>query len=238
MFRAPARRPTRNSPLTGRFLLEQPLIPQPEDEAEKRLREAPRQDPATPGFWDARYRERFMPWDAGKVPAGLQAFVATLPPAQRVLIPGCGTGYELAAFVAAGHDALAIDFSPAAVAAARDALGPLGDRVRQADFFDFDAGPPFDVIYERAFLCALPRRMWPQYPSRMHALLRPHGLLAGYFFFDEGERGPPFGLRPGELDALLGQRFDRIADAAVADSLPVFAERERWQVWRRRDSGA
>jgi len=33
---------------------------------------------------------------------------------------------------------------------------------------------------------------------------------------------------------LLESAFDRIEDAAVADSMPVFAGRERWQVWHRR----
>lgn len=34
-------------------------------------------------------------------------------------------------------------------------------------------------------------------------------------------------------EALLSRAFDRIEDAPVADSIPVFAGRERWQIWRR-----
>ena len=37
-----------------------------------------------------------------------------------------------------------------------------------------------------------------------------------------------------ELEALLAPVFDPIEHAAVTDSIPVFAGRERWQVWRRR----
>src|SRR6266853_1598818 len=48
---------------------------------------------------------------------------------------------------------------------------------------------------ERAFLCALPRRLWPSYARRLFELLRPEGRLAGFFYFDDGERGPPFGLK-------------------------------------------
>jgi hypothetical protein len=65
-------------------------------------------------------------------------------------------------------------------------------------------------------------------------VLRPGGRLAGFFFWSDDERGPPFGLKHGELEALLAPGFDRIEDAPVADSIPVFAGRERWQVWRRR----
>jgi hypothetical protein len=65
-------------------------------------------------------------------------------------------------------------------------------------------------------------------------LVPPGGALAGFFYFDAGERGPPFPLHAqAELDALLGDAFERIEDAAVEDSIPVFAGKERWQVWRR-----
>jgi thiopurine S-methyltransferase len=108
--------------------------------------------------------------------------------------------------------------------------------VRLADFFEFDFETPFDLVYERAFLCALPRRLWPRYAPRVSQLLGPDGKLAGFFYFDDGERGPPFGLKTGELEALLGGHFDRVADAAVGDSIPIFAGKERWQVWSVRTS--
>jgi hypothetical protein len=36
-----------------------------------------------------------------------------------------------------------------------------------------------------------------------------------------------------ELDALLAPAFERVTDEAVPDSIPVFAGKERWQVWRK-----
>ena len=116
---------------------------------------------------------------------------------------------------------------------AKDVLGPHAHRVQLADFFDFDPVAAFDLVYERAFLCALPRPLWPGYAPRVAGLLRPPGRLAGFFFFDDNERGPPFGLKAGELDVLLGERFRRTADAEPGDSIPVFAGKERWQVWQR-----
>jgi thiopurine S-methyltransferase len=65
-------------------------------------------------------------------------------------------------------------------------------------------------------------------------LLPPGGRLAGYFFVCDQPKGPPFGILPEELDALLAANFTRIEDAAVDDSIPVFFGRERWQVWQRR----
>jgi hypothetical protein len=103
--------------------------------------------------------------------------------------------------------------------------------VQEGDFFAFDPHQGFDLVYERAFLCALPRRLWPAYAERVAAVLRPGGMLAGFFFFGDGDRGPPFALHPGELEALLGARFERVDDREVTDSVPVFAGRERWQAW-------
>jgi hypothetical protein len=40
-------------------------------------------------------------------------------------------------------------------------------------------------------------------------------------------------LHPGELEALLGARFERVDDREVTGSVPVFAGRERWQAWKR-----
>jgi len=190
-------------------------------------------DPRNPGFWDERFAQGFMPWDRGGVPDQLRAFVAASAPL-TTLIPGCGTGYELAALCAAGWDATAIDFAPVAVANARAAVGPWAGRVIEADFFNYAPARPLDLIYERAFLCAMPRAMWPQVAARWAALLPPGGLLAGYFFFDDAVKGPPFGIDRATLDSLLAPFFDCIADAAVTDSIPVFQGKERWLAWRRR----
>ncbi len=195
-----------------------------------------RQDASKPEFWEKRFRENFTPWDAGRVPLDLLSFLKIEPRGARVLIPGCGSGYEVRAFADAGHEVLAVDFAPAAVERAQRILGPLSDRVRLADFFEFDFGAPFDLVYERAFLCSLPRPLRARYVGRTLELLAAQGRLAGFFFFEDGERGPPFGLKSGELEQLLADRFDRTQNRPVDDSIPIFAGKERWQVWRIRST--
>lgn len=192
------------------------------------------QDSSRPDFWETRYRDQVTPWDAGRIGERLQRYARELKPGARVLIPGCGSGYEARFLAEAGFDVLAIDFSPAAVEVARKNLGGFADRVQLADFFAFDAGPRFDILFERAFLCALPRKMWLDYAARVPELLTPEGVIAGYWFFDASPKGPPFGTSETELQSLLGSRFERITDEPVADSIPVFQGRERWQVWARK----
>lgn len=190
-------------------------------------------DPRTPAFWDERFEREFTPWDRGGVPEQVRGFVAKSP-ARTVLIPGCGAAYELVYFSEAGWDATAIDFSPAAVERARAITGQWSGRVVEADFFAYEPVTGLDMIYERAFLCALPRAMWPQVAKRWAQLLPPGGLLAGFFFFDDAPKGPPFGIGRAELDQLLSEDFECVEDAEVADSIPVFAGKERWMVWVRK----
>ena len=191
------------------------------------------QRPELPAFWDKRFAEGVTPWAAGGVPAELQDYVAGVVGRPHVLVPGCGHAWEAAWLAARGWPVTALDFSPAAVDAARRVLGEWPGRLLQADFFTFVPEAPFDLIYERAFLCALPRKCWPGYGRRMNDLLQPGGRLVGFFFFSDDPKGPPFGSSPTALETLLSPWFVREDDRPASDSLPVFAGREHWQVWRK-----
>jgi len=192
-------------------------------------------DSARPEFWDARFSSGSTPWDAHSVPPRLEEWLQARRSPLRVLIPGCGSGYEVRLFAAHGDDVLAIDFSDAALDAARRELGPLAARLRKADFFSLQE-PAFDLVYERAFLCALPRARWADWGRRMGELVRPGGELAGFFYLDDNERGPPFGTSRAGLHQLLAEAFDLAEDEPVPAerSIPVFKGREIWQVWKRK----
>jgi hypothetical protein len=187
-----------------------------------------------PAFWDQRYQAGRMAWDCGGVPGALTEFLRLHPHGGRAFIPGCGSGYEIRAFHAAGWDVFGLDFSCAAVDRARTVLGPLAERVCVGDFFThpLPAGS-FDLIYERTFLCALRPAVWPVYARRLAGLLKPGGLLCGFFFFGPEEEPPPYPISRSKLGRLLGAAFEKKADAPVADSLPLYAGKERWQVWQK-----
>lgn len=195
----------------------------------------PKLDSATAEFWDARYRENFTPWDFGGVPRQFAEFVAKQPHAMRTLIPGCGSGYEVRFLAERRWEVLAIDYSPEAVKCARKNLGGFEDCIKQADFFEFrDAGRPFDLVYERTFLCALKPTLWPSYGARMASIVRPGGLLAGYFYRENKSGGPPFAMGEDTLATLLSDNFVHLEKTPAADSIPIFAGRESWEVWQRK----
>ncbi len=220
----------------------------------------PSQRPELPDFWDLRFAAGTVPWNAGGIPAELPAFVRELHRPRslseprtiretgsdsgtdaiahllqnlRILIPGCGHAYEAAYFAALGGQVTALDFSAAAVAAARELLGAWPGELLHADFFAYTPPAPFDLIYERAFLCALPRKCWHDYAEKTAALLAPGGCLAGFFLYGEEGKGPPFAAAPQTVRNLLDPFFTCVEDRASLQPLPLFAG-ERWQVWRRK----
>jgi len=187
-----------------------------------------------PDHWEALYRAGRTPWDAGGVPEDFTRWLAGGGPGGRALIPGCGSGYEAVRLAAAGYEVLAIDFSKAAVTRASRITDGSGARVELADFFSLTE-KGFDLIYERAFMCALPPALRPAWAIRCAELLAPGGWLVGLFFIDAAvSDGPPFGIGQEAIATLLDPAFELCSDSESRGSLPVFVGRERWQVWRRR----
>lgn len=218
------------------------------------LRPAPAQDkppsqrPDHPAFWDTRFDAGTIPWDAGLVPTQFAQYLETAGTAPQApgtaapatLIPGCGSAYEAALLADRGWPVTALDFSAAAIARARTLLLSASAPPRpsltleEGDFFLHQPAAPYQLIYERAFLCAIPRKLWPGYGQHCARLLAPGGHLAGYFLLGDELKGPPFPIQWADLEALLSPHFQLLEDSPVPDSVTVFSGRERWMIWQRR----
>ncbi len=193
--------------------------------------------PNQPEFWNSCYLKDNTPWDFDGVPADLKEFLQKKGRGAKVLIPGCGSGYEIQAFAEAGYEVTAIDFSPFAVDRAKRMVGPdLAKNVLLGDFFQYDfPGEAFDLIYERAFVCSLMPDRRQAYRDRLAQLIKYRGLLIGYYYYKKPilSEGPPYGFAWGTADDLFSRYFLLVRDEPVSDSLPIFAGRERWQERRR-----
>ena len=192
------------------------------------------QRPEHPDFWCKRFGEGSTPWDAGCIPEDFRTFVASQPHPLNTLIPGCGSAWEAKLLGTQNWPVTALDFSPGAIARAKEILGADPVDLVCADFFRWQPTQALQLIYERAFLCALPRKLWADWGQKIADLLPSGSELVGYFFICEQLKGPPFGIEATQLNELLSPHFRCEEDRPVQDSIPVFSGRERWQRWRRR----
>ncbi len=131
-------------------------------------------------FWDARFQSGETPWDRGAAHPQLQMWLGagTLRPC-RILVPGCGTGHEVAALASSGFDVTALDYAPEALRRTRRTLeaANAGAELIEADVLAWSPDRDFDAIYEQTCLCALYPDQWRSYADQLHRWLAPRGKL-------------------------------------------------------------
>ncbi len=157
-------------------------------------------------FWEERYQTDRIPWDRGGVnPAMTHWLESGDLQSCRIVIPGCGYGYEVAELARRGFDVTAIDFAPSAVAALKKELekSKLRARVIEADVLKWKPEQPADAIYEQTCLCALPPKLWPEYCERLYRWLIPDGKLFALFMQTHEPGGPPYHCDMNEIRALF-----------------------------------
>lgn len=171
-------------------------------------------------FWQDKFDSGQTPWDRGAPGPQLQAWIAdgTLARGTEVLVPGCGSGWDVAELAAAGLRVTGIDYTPAALERTRARLQAQGlsARLEQADVLAWSPGAPVEAIYEQTCLCALHPDHWVCYGEQLHAWLKPGGLLLAMFMqarrpgADEGRvEGPPYHCDINGMRALFpSERWD------------------------------
>jgi SAM-dependent methyltransferase len=167
----------------------------------------------TKEFWEQRFAEGNTPWDRGAVNPQLDTWLAAgaLKPC-RILVPGCGSGHEVAALAAARFDVTALDYSAEAIARTRGKLDAEGLKatVVEADALAWQPKKPFDAIYEQTCLCALYPDLWRAYADQLHRWLTPSGKLFALFVQfprpaagDGAIEGPPYHCDINAMRALF-----------------------------------
>jgi len=126
------------------------------------------------------------------IAALLDAIEGTAP--FRILDLGCGPGRDLRTFKSLGHEPVGLDGSAHFVEMAQSWSGCT---VWQQDFVALDLpAESFDGIFANASLFHVPSAVLPDVLSRLHAALRPRGVLfssnpRGHN--EEGWNGPRYG---------------------------------------------
>ena len=167
----------------------------------------------TKEFWQQRFAAGDTPWDRGEASPQLGAWLAAgaLVPC-RILVPGCGSGYEVAALAAAGFEVTALDYATEAIGRTRARLDRAGldATLIEADALAWQPDRAFDAVYEQTCLCALYPDQWRGYADQLHRWLAPGGRLYALFLqllrpgAAEGAiQGPPYHCDINAMRALF-----------------------------------
>lgn len=160
-------------------------------------------------YWNERYAAGQTGWDLGKASPPLEDYIKQLDNKDlKILLPGCGNGYEALLMAELGFTNLTVlDIAPLAVEKLQDKLQSYPSvRILCEDFFEHVDN--YDLILEQTFFCALPPSMREQYVQKMAELLVPQGKLVGLLFASEFDKaGPPFGGTTEEYLALFSPYF-------------------------------
>ena len=156
--------------------------------------------------WETRYQSGSTGWDRGSSSINLSYWLVNdlLKPC-RILIPGCGNGYEVLTLAKLGFDVVAIDIAPSAINNLQTLLDDenLTAELVLGDFFTWYPEESFDAIFEQTSLCALPPELWEQYEKQLYAWLKPEGQLFAQFMQTGNEGGPPFHCELNDMSKLF-----------------------------------
>lgn len=138
----------------------------------------------TKDFWDQRFAAGDTPWDRGASSPQLRTWIGSglLKPC-RILVPGCGSGYEVVELALAGFEVVGLDYSDRAIARAHQNLKDAGvdAALVQADALTWRPNRPFDAVYEQTALCALYPDVWREYADQLYRWIAPGGRLFALF---------------------------------------------------------
>ncbi|WP_411767947.1 methyltransferase domain-containing protein [Winogradskyella sp. A3E31] len=146
-------------------------------------------------YWENRYQNNETAWDIGHISTPLKEYFNQLEDKSlKILIPGCGHGYEAEYLFESGFkNVFTIDLALAPLKSFKKRAPLFPDsQIIYSDFFGLQMS--FDLIIEQTFFCALHLGFRINYVRKMHSLLNPNGKLVGLLFdFPLTESGPPFG---------------------------------------------
>ncbi|MGB5812470.1 MAG: methyltransferase domain-containing protein, partial [Polyangiales bacterium] len=192
-----------------------------------------------PVDWKAAWKAGRTPWDEGQSPPALRRLAREgRIPAGRILVPGCGTGYDLATLAREDRHVIGLDLSPEARDAFHQAHADLPGRVdyRVADFFTFSPDEPIDFVWDYTFLVALDPPQRAAWGEVMARVVRADGWLATLLFpyadpISDRE-GPPWPINEGSVEDVIGDAFMLSEVREEPETHSGREGKERLALWR------
>lgn len=156
--------------------------------------------------WENRYQIGQTGWDRGSSSENLSFWLDNnLLDKGKILVPGCGNGYEVLRLAELGFDVTAIDIAATPIQHLQSALDEVGlsATLVKSNFFDWQAENKFDAIFEQTSLCALPPEQWQQYADKLASWVKPGGKLFAHFLQTAKPGGPPYHCELDEMHKLF-----------------------------------
>ncbi len=176
--------------------------------------------PIDAGFWQKRWRTGETGWDQGGPHPLLAAALAELGSHRKLtsgtkfLEPGAGRAHNGAELARRGFAVTSFDLTTEAVSEARKKYADVpGLTLTTGDALTVNEEwrGAFDVVFDRAMLCALPPGSRRAYVEACWTHLAPGGHLSSILFTNvvhaDGRLGPPFQVTMTDLAHLVAARF-------------------------------
>lgn len=165
------------------------------------------------------------PWDIGQpTPVVLHLLQMGALPKGRILVPGCGTGYDVVALASPDRHVLGLDLSSSAIKKAKEwsCSLPNGNHFDflAADFFTWQPTELFDLVFDYTFFCAIDPGLRLSWAKKMADIIKPDGeLITLIYLVNDQESGPPYNNSVADYEKVLnpvGFRALSIVDNELA----------------------
>lgn len=184
-----------------------------------------------------RWEEGHTGWHQENGNKALRKFWPRIATGSRVLVPLCGKSPDLLWLAEQGCAVTGVELSEIAVQAFFD-KADISFEVREngelkrfrslehqitivcGDYFQF-SDEPFDALYDRAALVAMPPQTRPAYVQHTKSLLKPgtEKLLLTLEYDQSRADGPPFSVLPDEVLSYWSE-LRRVGDRSDSKNIP------------------
>lgn len=191
----------------------------------------------SPSYWDARYKSNEANWDTG---SANPVFIQLLQKKElivpcKLLVVGCGKGFDAIAAAKEGYDVTALDFSSEAIKSARTHAheNKVNINFIQEDFFTLD-NTQYDAVFEYTTYCAIDPSRRKEFALKIASITKPGGVFVSIVFpVDNRQGGPPFKIGIVEFYSNFKKYFKLIFSSTAIDSIKPRKGKEILQVYRK-----
>jgi len=200
--------------------------------------------PDSASFWDDKYLNNQAGWDMRTTTPVFEDLLHEqrfLKPG-RILITGCGKGYDAILAAKMGYDVYAVDFSVEAIKFAKGLADKENVRVNfiQEDIFKLDLiyKDYFDYVYDYVTYCAVLPERRKEFVEITAGFLKPGGkLIALLFPVEERKGGPPYAVDVKEFYELISPHLDLKFSSRRIKSIKPRMGREVLQIYLKKETG-